>query len=286
MWLTGFDAPTVSTLYLDKPQKNHTLMQTIARANRVTSWKINGVEKKNGEIIDYYGVFRNMKKALKDYGLGQDGEPPAQDKSALLKLLGEAVTEGISFCKTKGIQLEGLLESKDVFKNLEAFAQHADTLISKDEWRKGFFVHENTITGLYEACKPGVLGNPVVRKVAVFQCRQDEEKQASPIAYLERWHLHNELFGDRVRFLGALEEDGRLRLVIQQQASLSHCHLSSVPTPLPVSSSFPSWLSVRRRGNTERREPTGCKPVPLSLHLCGAKCWDFEGDAGLRTLTG
>ena len=169
MWLTGFDAPTVSTLYLDKPQKNHTLMQTIARANRVTSWKINGVEKKNGEIIDYYGVFRNMKKALKDYGLGQDGEPPAQDKSALLKLLGEAITEGIAYCKTKGIQLEGLLESKDVFKNLEAFAQHADTLISKDEWRKGFFVHENTITGLYEACKPGVLGNPVVRKVAVFQ---------------------------------------------------------------------------------------------------------------------
>ena len=48
--------------------------------------------------------------------------------------------------------------------------------------------------------------------------RQDEEEQASPIAYLERWHLHNELFGDRVRFVGVLEEDGRLRLVIQQRA--------------------------------------------------------------------
>lgn len=48
--------------------------------------------------------------------------------------------------------------------------------------------------------------------------RQDEEERASPIAYLERWHLHNELFGDSVRFLGALEEDGRLRLVIQQPA--------------------------------------------------------------------
>jgi hypothetical protein len=48
--------------------------------------------------------------------------------------------------------------------------------------------------------------------------RQDEEDRASPIAYLERWHLHNELFGDGVRFLGALEEGGKLRLIIQQQA--------------------------------------------------------------------
>lgn len=63
MWLTGFDAPTVSTLYLDKPMRGHTLMQTIARANRVTSWRINGVEKRNGEIVDYYNVFRNMKLA-------------------------------------------------------------------------------------------------------------------------------------------------------------------------------------------------------------------------------
>ena len=69
MWLTGFDAQTVSTLYLDKPMKDHTLMQTIARANRVTSHKIKGyngkyIEKKNGEIVDYYNVFRNMKKAF------------------------------------------------------------------------------------------------------------------------------------------------------------------------------------------------------------------------------
>lgn len=169
MWLTGFDAPTVSTLYLDKPQKDHTLMQTIARANRVTSWKIDGVEKKNGEIIDYYGVFRNMKKALKDYAQGPGEEPPVQDKSALLKLLDDAIIEGVAYCRTKGILIEGLLESDNVFKKLEDFQRHADTLISKDEWRKGFAIHENTITGLYEACKPEVLGKAVVRKVAVFQ---------------------------------------------------------------------------------------------------------------------
>src|SRR5690606_448637 len=57
MWLTGFDAPTVSTLYLDKPMRNHTLMQTIARANRVAP-AIDGVEKRNGLVVDYYNVFR------------------------------------------------------------------------------------------------------------------------------------------------------------------------------------------------------------------------------------
>ncbi len=169
MWLTGFDAPTVSTLYLDKPQKDHTLMQTIARANRVTSWKIDGVEKKNGEIIDYYGVFRNMKKALKDYAQGPGEEPPVQEKTALLKLLDDAIMAGVEFCATMGILIGGLLESQDVFKNLSDFQRHADALISRDEWRKGFAIHENTITSLYEACKPEVLGNPVVRKVAVFQ---------------------------------------------------------------------------------------------------------------------
>ncbi|WP_242447300.1 type I restriction endonuclease subunit R [Nitrosomonas supralitoralis] len=93
MWLTGFDAPTVSTLYLDKPMKGHTLMQTIARANRVTSWKINQVEKCNGEIVDYYNVFRNMKLALRDYAQGQNeqDEPPVKEKAELFRLLDESV---------------------------------------------------------------------------------------------------------------------------------------------------------------------------------------------------
>jgi type I restriction enzyme R subunit len=94
MWLTGFDAPTVSTLYLDKPMKNHTLMQTIARANRVTGHKINGQSKTNGELIDYYNVFRNMRSALKDYGQGDDGsEMPVQEKKVLHDLLEQSIEE-------------------------------------------------------------------------------------------------------------------------------------------------------------------------------------------------
>lgn len=171
MWLTGFDAPTLSTLYLDKPMKDHTLMQTIARANRVTSWKIDGKEKKVGELVDYYNVFRNMRKALKDYAQGAEGKEdlPVREKSALFKLLDDAIAEGKSFCAGLGIDLAVLFQTKDVFKNVGKFEDYANKLLAKDEWRKGFAVYENTITGLYEACKPEILGSPSVRSVAVFQ---------------------------------------------------------------------------------------------------------------------
>ncbi len=58
MWLTGFDVPSLSTLYLDKPLKAHTLMQAIARANRVNEGKNNGL------IVDYCGILKNLRKAL------------------------------------------------------------------------------------------------------------------------------------------------------------------------------------------------------------------------------
>jgi len=172
MWLTGFDAPTVSTLYLDKPQKDHTLMQSIARANRVTSFKINGVEKKTGEIVDYYNVFRNMKKALKDYAQGAEGadEPPVKEKSELFVLLDDAIQQATDFCESVGVQIDKLLRTADVFKNVERFKQYADLLLTKDDWRKAFAVYENTLSSLYEASKPEILKKPdIVRTVAVFQ---------------------------------------------------------------------------------------------------------------------
>jgi type I restriction enzyme R subunit len=67
MWITGFDVPTCSTMYLDKPMKNHTLMQTIARANRVSPGKEAGL------IVDYVGVFRNLKDALAIYARPRPG---------------------------------------------------------------------------------------------------------------------------------------------------------------------------------------------------------------------
>lgn len=172
MWLTGFDAPTVSTLYLDKPMQGHTLMQSIARANRVTSWQINGVSKRIGEVVDYYNVFRNMRRALKDYAQGQDGlddEPPVQDKQMLEGLLDDAIEQGLAFCREKGVKLDDLLARNDVFTKLGMFNEYANALLAHDEWRKGFVVYQNTITSLYEACKPEVLSRNKGRVVAVFE---------------------------------------------------------------------------------------------------------------------
>lgn len=172
MWLTGFDAPTVSTLYLDKPMQGHTLMQTIARANRVTGWQINGVSKRNGEVVDYYNVFRSMRQALKDYALGQEGlddEPPVRDKAELFKLLDEAIEQGFAFCDSNRIGLREQLARGDVFAKIGAFAGFADALLATDELRKSFNVYESTISALYEACKPEVLGKADNRTVAAFQ---------------------------------------------------------------------------------------------------------------------
>lgn len=170
MWLTGFDAPTVSTLYLDKPMKDHSLMQAIARANRVNSHVINGVVKRNGEIIDYYNVFRNMKKALADYALGRGvEEEPVQDKSHLFTLLDDALLQGSDFCRKIDINLEDALTAEGTFSKVSIFKAFADKILEKDIFRKEFYVYENTISSLYEACKPEILESNYRPLIAVFQ---------------------------------------------------------------------------------------------------------------------
>ncbi len=171
MWLTGFDAPTVSTLYLDKPMKDHTLMQTIARANRVTSHKIYGISKTNGEIVDYYNVFRNMKKALSDFALGDEDEKesPVRDKSELFNLLDDALSQTKAFCLNLDINLEEVFSSDSPFSKIQKFQGWADKLLSRDNFWKEYKVHENLVTALYEACKPEILKGQFRPMIAVIQ---------------------------------------------------------------------------------------------------------------------
>src|SRR5258708_27680525 len=102
MWLTGFDAPSCSTVYLDKPMRNHTLMQTIARANRVFPGKHSGL------IVDYANVFASLEKALAIYGAGKDGKTPVRDKQKLVGELRAAIAEATEFCKKRGVDLTAM----------------------------------------------------------------------------------------------------------------------------------------------------------------------------------
>src|SRR5437870_7573620 len=99
MWLTGFDAPSCSTVYLDKPMRNHTLMQTIARANRVFPGKHSGM------IVDYANVFASLEKALAIYGAGKGGTNPVKDKRKLVEDLGKAVEAATAFCAQRQVIL-------------------------------------------------------------------------------------------------------------------------------------------------------------------------------------
>ena len=149
MWLTGFDAPSCSTVYLDKPMRNHTLMQTIARANRVFP------DKYSGAIVDYANVFASLEKALAMYGAGQGGLSPVKNKSELVEALREAIVEATTFCAAHKVDLVAL-EALPLagMERLLAVEDAVNELIAPDEVRRAFFGHEKLVSTLYRAVKP------------------------------------------------------------------------------------------------------------------------------------
>ena len=147
MWLTGFDAPSCSTIYLDKPMRNHTLMQTIARANRVFPGKQSGL------IVDYANVFASLEKALAIYGAGKNGKTPVRDKKELVEQLRAAVKEAGAFCAKQGVKLTSIHEATGMEK-LHLLSEAVNALISPDELRKPFLAHEKLVRALYQAVKP------------------------------------------------------------------------------------------------------------------------------------
>jgi len=149
MWLTGFDAPSCSTMYLDKPMRNHTLMQTIARANRVFPGKHSGM------IVDYANVFASLEKALAIYGAGKGGTNPVKDKAQLVAALREAVEAATAFCASHGVDLVAL-EALPLggLERLAAVEDAINALIAPEHLRRDFFGHERLVTTLYRAVKP------------------------------------------------------------------------------------------------------------------------------------
>ncbi len=150
MWITGFDVPSCSTIYLDKPQRNHTLMQTIARANRVYG------DKNNGLIVDYIGVFRDLEKALAIYATGADlegNQKPIADKSELIEKLRAAIAEITEFCCGLGIDLDEA-QTDDAFQNIAQINDAMERILINDETKKRYLQLATNVTKLYKAILP------------------------------------------------------------------------------------------------------------------------------------
>jgi type I restriction enzyme R subunit len=153
MWMTGFDVHSCSTIYLDKPMRNHTLMQTIARANRVFK------EKKNGLIIDYMGVLHRLKRALAIYAPSTGGEIPIKNKQELVRLLDKAVDDVKSFCYPLGIDLEKLT-SAEGFDKIKLLDDAVEAILINDDTRNRYITHARLVMQLFRAIKPDpVLNN-------------------------------------------------------------------------------------------------------------------------------
>ncbi len=151
MWLTGFDVPSLSTLYLDKPMKSHTLMQAIARANRVFPGKTCGI------LVDYVNVFKYMQQALSDYAsTGGGSDFPAKDIEQLIASLDESIMECDMFLMSLGINLDEIIAEDNTLDQLDKLRLAYVHILEKDEWKDRFKVLSNLIMNLYDASKPEI----------------------------------------------------------------------------------------------------------------------------------
>jgi type I restriction enzyme R subunit len=151
MWITGFDVPCCSTIYLDKPMKNHTLMQTIARANRVFQ------DKQNGLIVDYVGVFRNLQKALAIYGAPLDGgipgDMPIHDKSELVRQLREAISTTTAFCLERKIKPAKIRDARG-YEREKLKDDAVAALVVNDETRQQYLNLAAAVNALFKSLLP------------------------------------------------------------------------------------------------------------------------------------
>ena len=172
MWLTGFDSPSTSTVYLDKPMRNHALMQTIARANRVFP------NKDNGLIVDYVGVFRNLEKALAIYGadrtgssLDNDGlavDSPIRPKEELVDELGAALADTVDFCDANDIDLADL-ETAQGFEFVALQKAAVEALLVDEQTRRRYVTLARRVRKTFKALLPDPEAMAVTHRVAVIR---------------------------------------------------------------------------------------------------------------------
>lgn len=164
MWITGFDAQCVSTVYLDKPIKGHTLMQTIARANRVYD-----DEKENGLIVDYGNVYEQLEKAYSVYGEGSKGHgggrgagKPVEQLEELESQLKVAIQEAKDYLQTVNFNLSDLIDAKPMQK-IGKLNEAADCVCLNETTRTSFEVMARNVFRKYKALYPEEQIKPYIK---------------------------------------------------------------------------------------------------------------------------
>lgn len=153
MWITGFDVPCLSTLYIDKPLKSHTLMQAIARANRISEGKNNGL------IVDYIETYKALVSALAIYGSGgkeekKTDDEPLKKKEELLEELEEVIKSVEEFLKDEvNYDLSELIVSEKLNKILE-IEKGVNAVCTNDETKAKFMILARNVFTKYNAVMP------------------------------------------------------------------------------------------------------------------------------------
>ncbi|MEE9443215.1 MAG: type I restriction endonuclease subunit R [candidate division Zixibacteria bacterium] len=179
MWMTGFDVPICSTLYLDKPMRNHTLMQTIARANRVYADKVNGL------IVDYTGVFRNLERALAIYGAGGGGNKPVEDKKALVAALRQALEETQALCLGQEVDLTAIRNAEG-FVRIGLLDDAVEALVASEEIKRRFLDLANTVRRLYKAVLPDPAAREFAAEVTPIHVITEKIRALTPVADISK----------------------------------------------------------------------------------------------------
>jgi type I restriction enzyme R subunit len=196
MWLTGFDVPSLATLYLDKPLKAHTLMQAIARANRVHEGKNNGL------VVDYCGILKNLRKALATFagtsdtghgGEGADGDQdPTRPQEELLADLAEAIAFVGAFLDERGASLDAITRETG-FAKIAAIVAAKEAANENDETRKRFEVMCREVFKKFKACitlRPEINAYRPARDAVdiVYKSLQEDREKADITDILRALH--------------------------------------------------------------------------------------------------
>ena len=204
MWLTGFDVKTLSCLYIDKPMKAHTLMQTIARANRVAEGKTNGL------VIDYIGIVKALRQALADYTAnpgGSNGNDPTIDKEELINHVLAIIAAAKSFLKEHDFELDELIQAQD-FMRLSLLKKAANAMCASAEIRKSFCTFATTLLSLWKYLnREDVTPDMLQQKLAIEHIYKELQKKRQHADITDLSVAINEIVNEHIETVNSTVED-------------------------------------------------------------------------------